>query len=755
VYEKHLKGQGKSRFDYSREELYQQIWDFVEQNKHKFQSQIRALGASCDWTRFTYTLDKKVVAQAYQTFSRMWQDGLVYRGERIVNYCTFHGTSFSDIEVVHEEEDTQLWRIAYPLADGSGEVVIATTRPETKLGQSALMVNPKDSRYSHLIGREVLQPLVPDAPIKIIGDEYVDMEFGTGVVTVTPGHDPNDFEVARRHSLPLIELITTEGKMSENVPAQFRGMTVLEAREAVAEELAKRGMLRGIESYTHSVGKCYKCGTVIEPLALEQWFVNMESLKQPALKALKNKQITFYPDSKRLQLIRYLEGLKDWNISRQIAWGIPIPAFQNTKDDSDWIFDTRVDQEAIEVEGKIYQRDPDVFDTWFSSGHWPLVTMNYPEGQEYKDFYPTSLLETGGEILYQWVGRMIMLGLYHTGRVPFKEVYIHGYVMAEDGTKMSKSVGNTVDAMETVANYGSDALRMGLLAGRAAAVNRPYDRRRVEEARNFANKLWNVARFIEGQGDAYEDRGVKLLADHWILNKLSICVDEVGKYMADYRLGEAYEAIYHFVWDDLADWYIEASKVVSDPPFSRFILERTLKLAHPFAPFITEAIWQTLSTDKESLLMVQTMGELPKPDSRQTAEFEKIKRIVSEIRKISTALNLSKPRLFYSGKNQEMIKGLANLSEIIQNDSPVGLKLTSADAWLDVDKETAKGYLLKLERDKKVRLGAVEALERRLANRAYTEKAPKELVVETRLQLETEKAMLAKIEEDLNAFKNL
>lgn len=752
VYEKRLAEQGKSRFDFSREELYKQIWDFVEQNKENFQSQIRALGASADWSRFTYTLDDKVITQAYKTFKQMWDDGLIYRGKRIVNYCTFHGTSFSDIEVVHEEEEAQLWQIAYPLADGSGEVAIATTRPETKLGQSALMVNPNDERYKHLIGKEVRQPLVPDKPIRIIGDDYVDMEFGTGVVTVTPAHDPNDFEVAQRHNLPLIELITTEGKMSDNVPEPYRGLTVLEAREKVAEELAAKNFLRGVESYTHSVGKCYKCGTPIEPLALEQWFVNMETLKQPALEALKNKEITFYPDSKRTQLIRYLEGLKDWNISRQIAWGIPIPAFQNTQDPSDWIFGTRVDQETIEVEGKTYKRDPDVFDTWFSSSSWPYATLNYPDGEEFKKFYPTSLMETAGEILHQWVARMIMLGLYTTGKVPFKEVYIHGLVLAEGGAKMSKSLGNVVDAMEVIKQHGSDALRMGLIAGRAPAVNRGYDRRRVGEARNFANKLWNVARFIESQGGTYEDRGVKLLADHWILNKLSISVARVDRYMAEYRLSEAYETIYHFVWNDLADWYIEASKVVSDPPFSRFILEKTLKLAHPFAPFITEVIWQQMNGDENNLLMTQTKEQLPTPDIGQAEQFEKVRQIVSEIRRISTALNLSKPRLFYGGENQELIKGLANLSEIVQNDNPVGLKLTTADAWLDVDQETAKGYLLKLERDKLAHQTAIQALEARLNNKSYIDKAPKELIEETRSQLETEKSQLAKIEEDLRTF---
>ncbi len=760
VFEKKLAEQGKSRFDFSRESLYKQIWDFVEQNKHNFQSQIRALGASCDWTRFTYTLDDKVIAQAYKTFKQMWDDGLIYRGKRIVNYCTFHGTSFSDIEVVHEEEETQLWKIAYPLADGTWEMVIATTRPETKLGQSALMVNPNDERYKHLIGKEVLQPLVPDKPIKIIGDEHVDMDFGTGVVTVTPAHDPNDFEVAHKHKLPLIELITTEGKMSDIVPEQFRGLPVLEAREKVAEELAKKGFLRGVESYTHSVGKCYKCGTVIEPLALEQWFVNMPPLAEPALAALKEKRIRFYPDSKRTQLIRYLEGLKDWNISRQIAWGIPIPAFQNSKDPNDWVFSEQVDQQTIEVDGQQYNRDPDVFDTWFSSGHWPLVTLNYPDGEEFNDFYPTSLLETGGEILHQWVARMMMLGIYNSGDVPFTEVYIHGYVLAEGGAKMSKSLGNVINPMDVIAEYGSDALRMGLISGRVPAVNRGYDHRRVEEARNFANKLWNVARFTETVEVNPDEKPQPVsIADHWILDRVSIVSNQIAEYLEGYRLGEAYEVLYHYIWDDLADWYIEANKVEPNPAMLRKMLEDALKLAHPFAPFVTEAIWQTLFPDKADLLAVQRWPQPPAADKHRAMEFESMKAGVEEIRRVIAATSLKKPRLLYKESqvidtNKELVIKLAGLGTIEKTDQPKGLRLSLAQAaWLDIDNQTTRAYMLKLERQKMAAQKAVGALEARLANKSYMDKAPKELIEETRSQLEAEKATLAKIEEDLATYK--
>ncbi len=689
----------------------------------------------------------------------MWDEGLIYRGKRIVNYCTFHGTSFSDIEVVHEEEETQLWHIAYPLSDGSGEVVIATTRPETKLGQSALMVNPKDKRYKHLIGREVLQPLVPDKPIKIIGDDFVDTEFGTGVVTVTPAHDPDDFEVAKRHNLPLIELITTEGKMSSNVPEAFRGLTVLEAREKVAEELAKIGLLRGVESHIHSVGKCYKCGTVIEPLALEQWFANMDSLKKPALEALENKQINFYPDSKRTQLIKYLEGLKDWNISRQIAWGIPIPAFQNSSDSSDWIFSTSVEQETIQKDGKTYKRDPDVFDTWFSSSAWPYVTLNYPDGEDFKNFYSTSLMETAGEILHQWVARMIMLGLYTTGKTPFKDVYIHGLVLAEGGAKMSKSLGNVVDAMEIISKYGSDALRMGLLSGRAPAVNRGYDHRRVEEARNFANKLWNLARYVESLGaESGSKPAPSSIADHWILNKLSISSGQISSFLESYRLSEAYETLYHFVWDDFADWYIEATKAAPNPVFTRKMLEDVMKLAHPFAPFVTEAIWQSLFKDSGDMLAIQKWPNPPSADEARASEFKSMKSGVEEIRRISAATKVKKARLFYQHSeiidaNAEMVIKLAGLGAVEKTDKPTGLRLSSAQAaWLDIDNEAIKAYVLELERQKMAAQKAVEALQTRLASKAYSEKAPKELVEQSHAQLKAEKNALNKIEEDLSLF---
>lgn len=768
VYEKKLQEQGKSRFDYSREELYKQVWDFVESNKHNFETQLRALGASFDWTKFTFTLDKKVIETSYIIFQKMWHDGLIYRGKRIVNFCTYHGTSFSDIEVVHEEEDTKLWRIAYPLTDNSGEAIIATTRPETKLGQAALMVNPKDERYKHLIGKEVNQPLVPGKPIPIIADEFVNMAFGTGIVTVTPGHDPNDFEVAQRHNLPVIELITSDGKMSGEVPEAFRGLTVLEARDAVVKALQKSGYLRKIEPYRHSVGKCYKCGTVIEPLLREQWFVKMRPLADRAKKAIEDGKINFYPTAKKAQTVRYLTEVKDWNISRQIAWGIPIPAFQNIADPQDWVFDIRVEQETIEVEGKTYKRDPDVFDTWFSSGQWPFVTLDYPDSPEFKQFYPLSLMETGGEILYQWVARMAMLGIYITGEVPFKNVYIHGYVLAEDGAKMSKSLGNVINPLEAITKYGSDALRMGLLTGRRPGVNQGYHPAKIVAGRNFANKLWNISRYVEGkvgeQSNLRIEPSPETIADHWILKRAGDTAAEVGKAMENHRLSEAWELVYHYVWHDLADWYIEASKMVPNLSVLAYALETSLKLVHPFAPFVTEAVWQTLDWEHDTILAVQKWPAATEVDMTKASEFQDILEIITDIRRITAAVGARSPKLFFRASpviadNVGLITSLARVGGVVESpgEKQQGMRIAKAgyDAWLDIDTGMARTYIDRLIDQKATRGASIDRLETRLSNPSYADKAPPEIVDETRKQLEQEKAMLAQVQTEIDTFSKL
>ncbi len=752
VYEKQLAKAGKSRFDFTREELYDQIWKFVDENKKNYETQFRKLGASADWSRYTFTLDKKIVSRAYATFKKMWDEGLIYRGERLVNFCTFHGTGFADIEVTYKEVKGHLWHIRYPLTDGSGEVVVATTRPETMLGDTAVAVHPDDPRYQKFVGKTIKLPLT-NREIPIIADEFVDREFGTGAVKITPAHDPNDYDAAQRHDLPMISVIDHEGKMTHEAGEAYRGMSAEEARKKVVADLEKQGFLGKTEEIIHSVGHCYKCGNVIQPLLREQWFVDMQPLAKKAIKHLRAGEITFYPAAKQDQLIRYLEGLKDWNISRQIAWGIPIPAFQNVNEPDDWIYDDRVELETLHIDGKTYRRDPDVFDTWFSSSSWPYATLEYPDNSDYKNFYPLSLMETGGEILYPWVSRMVMLGLYVTGKVPFKAVYIHGYVMAEDGSKMSKSLGNVIDPLPVIEKFGSDAMRMGLIAGRAPAVNRGYDQAKIEGGRNFCNKLWNVARFIQekiGDEEVSETPHPKNIADHWILTKLQQSIEKIAQDLDKFRFAEAYDTLYHLLWDEFADWYIEASKVEVNREVLSHGLETILKLAHPFAPFVTEAIWQQLG--KDGLLITSSWPVTEKGNTPQAAQFEEIRVIVTEIRTIKSLMHAPKLNLHFADdqfmhENASLIKQLAGLQQVTGADVGQGVKLTQTkhESWLDVDPKTVANYLKELKAQQGEQEQLIKQLKGRLANKAYIDKAPKHLVAETKQQLAEAMEQLEKL----------
>ena len=761
VYEKKLAKEGKSRFDFTREQLYEQVWNFVAENRQNFETQFRRLGSSVDWPHFSFTLDEKIVKRAYTTFKKMWDEGLIYRGERLVNFCTFHGTSFADVEVQYKEEQGNLWYIRYPLTNGAGELVVATTRPETMLGDTGVAVHSEDARYHSFIGKTVKLPLT-GREIPIVADSFVDPAFGTGVVKLTPAHDPNDYEAAQRHDLPFVSVIDHEGKMKD-VPEAYRGLSVEEARKKVIEDLTAQGLLVKTEELTHSVGHCYKCDTVIQPLLREQWFIDMQPLAAPAIKALEAGEITFYPDAKRQQLITYLQGLKDWNISRQIAWGIPIPAFQNIDNPDDWIYDDHVHEELVKVDGKTYRRDPDVFDTWFSSSSWPYATLDFPDSQDFKDFYPLSLMETGGEILYPWVSRMIMLGLYLTQNIPFEAVYLHGYVMAEDGAKMSKSIGNVINPSEVIDHYGSDALRMGIIAGRAPAINRGYDERKVEDARNFCNKLWNVARYIE------DKRGEKLkpaqhanpqtLVDHWILTKLQHSTEVIAQHLDNYRFSEAYETLYHFVWDDFADWYLEASKAQPNLDLLGFALDAMLKIAHPFAPFVTETIWQTLTSEPNSIVATSRWPEITAGNEEQGKAFEEIKAIVSEIRYLVATLGLKQTKLHYKAPqfitdNANLIERLTGVKTITEVQTGAGLRLTntSYDCWLEVDPKILQQYGQKLIQKQKDQSDIVSRLEARLTSGAYTSKAPAEVIEQTKQQLAEAQALLATLKQEAQRF---
>ncbi len=760
VYEKHLAKQGKSRFDFTREELYEQIKVFVGQNRQEFDKIFRTLGASVDWQRFTFTLDQSVVDTAYNTFKKMWDDGLIYRGERLVNYCTQHRTGFADIEVNYEDKTSPLYYLKY------GPFELATTRPETKFGDTAVAVHPKDPRYTQYIGKVItVEGVNGPFEIRVVADEMVDINFGTGVVKITPAHDFNDWEVAQRHNLEAIRVINHDGTMNHRA-GRFEGMTVLEARKAVAEALKEKNLLIKIDNnYKNRVGVCYKCGTPIEPMLLDQWFVKMDKLAKPAIKVLKENKIKFYPDSKREELITYLKNVKDWNISRQIAWGIPIPAFQNVDDSDDWIFNTQVSQEIIEQNGKTYRRDNDVFDTWFSSGHWPFVTLGYPDGQDYKDFYPNSVMETGQDILFPWVSRMICIGLYVTGEIPFKDVYLHGMVRAEDGRKMSKSLGNTIDPDKELELYGSDALRMGIIAGRSAGYSAAYAPGKVIAGRNFCNKLWNIARFCESAlGDSYKNSKplLKTDADNWIVWQAANAVNSVTDLLDNYRFSEAYDVIYHFVWDDVADWYIEASKAEQNKSVLAYILSICLRLAHPFAPFVTETIWQTLSWRDHDLLISSPWPTVIKADTKAVSNFTDVQTIISEIRHITSVLQTTNTILYFTNnqflrESSKMIIQFTGIIDVREVSSGKGLHLTTTkhSCWLDIGIDTATAYSAKLNTQKTQKEAAIKRLQQRLDNKAYTQNAPKEVIEQTKQQLADEQLLLAKLLKELTTFDEL
>lgn len=763
VYEKKLNQEGKTRFDYSREELYAAVWDFVKLNKDNFEDQLRALGASCDWSRYTFTLDDKVIETAYKVFKKMWDDKLIYRGVRLVNFCTFHGTSFSDIEVVYKESKGKLWHINYPLTDGTGSITVATTRPETMLGDVAVAVHPDDPRYEKFVGKTVRLPLT-HREIPIITDTFVDKDFGSGAVKITPAHDQSDYECAERHDLPKITVISHDGTMTHDVPLPYRGLTVEEARHKILAELKKQALLDHEEDHVNSVGHCYKCETVIQPLLREQWFVSMAPLAKEAITALQEEKIVYYPAAKRDETITYLKNIRDWNISRQIAWGIPIPAYQNVDNPEDWIFDDRVTEEFITVGDNTYKRDPDVFDTWFSSGQWPYITLGWPDDEDAKRFYPNSLMETGKDLLQQWVARMVMLGIYATKDVPFKEVYMHGMVLDEHGQKMSKSKGNVIDPAEMISRYGSDALRMGLITGQSAGNNQPFGLSKMVAARNFANKLWNIARYIEDKAgelpDGQTDPTPQSAADHWILRAMGEAINSMDTNLKRYRFSEAYDTLYHFVWDDFADWYLEASKTTPNLPLLRYSLETILKIAHPYAPFVTETIWQTLAWQQDSLLITSRWPKAIKADEGKAEEFKDIKAIVSEARYMINAMQLREPRLYFKDapfmiENADTIMHLARLKVVAEVIDGQGLNLTQTkhNCWLDIDMQSARDYLGKLRAQQIEKEAVVKRLTERLANNDYAKRAPHAIVKQTREQLKTEQELYTRISAEAESFE--
>jgi len=609
VFEKRLKDQGKSRLDFDRDTLYKMIADYVDEHRGGIENQLRRLGFSLDWSRAKYTLDPDIVKLVYKTFKKMYDEGLVYRDYRVVNYCTFDGTSFSDLEVAHEERINPLYYIKY------GPLVLATTRPETKFADTGIAVHPNDKRYKKYIGQELeIETVLGKAKIKVVADESVDPEFGTGVVKITPAHDFNDFEIGKRHNLPLKQVIGFDGKMNKYA-GKFEGLYIKQARKTIVQDLQKKGLIEKIdENYQNRIGICYKCKNVLEPLPLEQWFVKVKPLKDKAIDAVKNGEIKITPSNFEKQYFLWLENLRDWNISRQIIWGIRIPAWKNSKT-NEWLV-----TEGEAPKGDEWKQDEDTFDTWFSSGQWPFATLLSQSGiSNFKRFYPTSVMETGYDLLKAWVCRMTMLGLYVTGKVPFKDVLFHGLVNDPYGKKMSKSKGNVVNPLELVDQYGADAVRFALIYGNATGNDQALSYPKLDSARKFTNKLWNIARFISMKREALNPKSeirnnlaIEQLSnlainniDKDIIKKTNKLTNEITKHLDNYDFNYAAEALYEFTWHVFADKYIEDVKNrISENSFlilnSSFLI--LLKLLHPFMPFVTEEIYQRFGFGKSLMI---------------------------------------------------------------------------------------------------------------------------------------------------------
>ena len=761
VYDRILTEKGINRFDFSREQLYSQVWNFVEQQRGNMDLQLRALGASCSWKDLVFTLDKKVIKTVYDTFKKMWDEGLIYRGERIVNYSTKYQTSYADIEVEYKTEKGTLWNIAYPTADKKSEIIVATTRPETIFGDSAIAVHPDDARYKDLIGTSVILPLT-DKQIPIIADEFVDTAFGTGAVKVTPAHDPNDFEVGKRHNLAELQVVGFDGKMM-NVPDEFLGLDVDIAREKTLDALKLGGFSRGETTIEHSVGYDYRSGLPIQPLIKDQWFVKIRPLAEHAKQAILDDKVTFTPSSRKKVLIQYLDNLRDWNLSRQIPWGIPIPAFQNINNPDDWIFDERVDELTISVNGNTYKREEDTFDTWFSSGQWPFITTDFLDNGKLSKFYPNSVMETGSDLLDRWIARMIMLGLYVTDDVPFKHVYLHGMVLDEKGQKMSKSKRNVINPMEAISEFGSDALRLGLIASRSANQNQAFGLDKVTAGRNFCNKLWNIARFVENKvGDDHKitQSQPSNIADHWIIRELNKAQKTIEKQIESYHFAEASETMYHTIWDKVADWYIEASKSQDNNDMLVWVLDVCLKLAHPFAPFVTETIWQTLPWHDD--LLITTQWQKPADFNEiAAAEFSRLKKLIEEIRFVTSELpGNQKYSLLYQddsliADNLLLIQKIARLKGISKTDNPKGLRLAASGraAWLDISSETLYEHQTNLETRLAEAHEQIKHLEARLSNEAYIKKAPAKLVEESRDVLKQKQTLVKHLIDELEILK--
>lgn len=761
-----IKKEGLSKESLGREAFLDRVWQWTDKYNDRIVCQLKKLGSSCDWSRLTFTMDEKCSKAVKEVFVNLYNKKLIYRGSRIINWCPCCKTGISDVEVVYSEENGNFWHINYPVEGENICLEVATTRPETMFGDTAVAVNPADKRYKHLIGKNVILPVVGKA-IPIVGDEHADMEFGTGCVKITPAHDPNDFEVGLRHNLPVVKVMNDDGTMNENA-GKFAGLDRYECRKRLVEELKANGSLVKIQPHTHNVGHCYRCNTTIEPIVSKQWFVKMEGLARPAINAVIDKKITFVPERFAKIYYNWMENVKDWCISRQLWWGHRIPVWYCGDCGKEICSKTDVTV-CPHCGSKNLTQDEDVLDTWFSSALWPFSTLGYPEDtSDLEYFYPGDVLVTGYDIIFFWVARMIFSGLEHMRKVPFRDVLIHGLVRDENGVKMSKSLGNGVDPLEVIDKYGADSLRFSLLQGVAPGNDTRYSDAKVEACRNFMNKIWNASRFVimNAEGKKIKPLSeIKLTyADKWIISRLQSAIRDVTLSMNKFEMGIACQIMYDFMWSDFCDWYIELVKpaLYSDDDARKdgalstltFVLENALKLLHPFIPFVTDEIYRNLPNTEGTIMTTEFPRYNSKLAYRKDAEaFGGIIDIIKAVRAVKTELDCppsKKVSLYIATESKRLIS--ANEDSILKLAGAKGIEyVASAEAAGEnaVTKVLAvctlyipMGELVDIEKEKVRLSGELERVTAEIAradgklnNQGFISKAPKKLVDEERAKL--------------------
>lgn len=778
-----IRAEGLSKEQVGREEFLVRAYKWKEKYGGRIVEQLKRLGSSCDWTREAFTMDEKCSKAVREVFVNLYEKGLIYRGNRMTSWCPGCGTALSDAEIEYEEQASHLWHLRYPYTDGSGYMIVATTRPETMLGDTAVAVNPDDEQYKAVVGKTMTLPLV-GREIPVIADDYVEVGFGTGAVKITPAHDPNDFEVGKRHNLEVISVIDDKGFMNENA-GKYKGMTREQARKAIVADLDALGLIEKIEPYTHNVGVCYRCHTVVEPKVSEQWYLKMDELAKPAIEVVKDGETKFIPQRFEKIYFNWMENIKDWCISRQLWWGHRIPCWYC--DDCGEMIVSKTDPDVCPKCGsKRLRQEEDVLDTWFSSALWPFSTLGYPDKTEDLEyFYPTSLLVTAYDIIFFWVARMIFSGIEHMGKTPFPEVLIHGIVRDAQGRKMSKSLGNGIDPLLLIDKYGADSLRYSLCTGVAPGGDIRFSDDRMESSRNFMNKLWNASRYVVMNLENVKTKNVDEVtltgADKWILTKLQNVIVDVRKNLDKYEIGLALSKLYDFVWSDYCDWYIELTKPMlysmdEDKKTGalsvlKYVLTEILKLMHPFTPFITEEIWTYLNVSETIMLESYPVYNEKYDLVKEYENFEKVKDVIGKIRNIRAEMNVpvsKKVHLYVLTREQETfekasvyIEKLAGISgiEFIEKKEEAGDKVCGAATLgaelfiplgelVDAEKETAR-----LTKEKEKVLAEIKRSEGMLNNPGFVSKAPARLIDAEKQKLEQNRALLAKIEKQISDLK--